>query len=317
MPPKLVNKEIALSAIRVSPKHWGRAITNKDVEELADNISKIGQLHQIAVRPAGKSKQMFELLSGQRRYEALRKLGRKTARCLVVTAGDDLAGFLSISEGLCQKPMTGAEIASAAKKMEEYYTRLFMKADMAQEARDKEDRSERAKNIMKGPPKGARTPKVKPKAKAKETVAKDLGVSPRTVERATRRAENLTASVARAYQQKLVSDAQADILAGMEPAQQRAQLPQMIEETAADTKTRLAAEKKAQQRAPSAPQEPTEMMVVLLEGIIKASAELGKQTKACLAFSDSKDIDYGELPSVEQLEECAHLLEELIALIEQ
>jgi len=316
----LVNKEIPLSAIRPSPKHWGRTITPQDVEELADNIDKIGQLHQITVRPAGKSKRMYELLAGERRYHALRRLGRKTARCLVVGVDDDRAGFLSISENLCQKPMTGKEIAEAGKALEEYYIRLFSKADSAQAARDKEDQKQRAQNILKGPPRRSR---VKAKTEARKAAAKDLGVSARTLERAAKRMDNLTAAAARMYEIDRISDTQADILATLPAKEQKIELARMLSESAADTRRRITSAKPPRRRGPIDLPPPgrddsTETMGHMLEEIIKSCTGLKKILEACLSYADGRDIDYDKLRKqpIDRMEACSALLGELVAIIE-
>ena len=79
-----VVKDIPLDKISVSPSNkYGI----RDIEELAASIEEVGLLHNLVVK-APDEKGVHELISGERRYLALKLLERPTAPCKVEGRGD-------------------------------------------------------------------------------------------------------------------------------------------------------------------------------------------------------------------------------------
>lgn len=69
-----------------------------DLEELADSINKVGLLNPIVVRT--NSMQSFEIVAGNRRFNACKKLGWRKIPCHVVEMDDKLAFEVSMIENV-------------------------------------------------------------------------------------------------------------------------------------------------------------------------------------------------------------------------
>ena len=95
-----------------------RSNTN-GVEELAESIKKIGLLQPIVVRT--NSSENFEIVAGNRRYSACKKLGRKKIACHVVELDDKTAYEVSIIENVQRHTLNPIEEGLAFRK----YVREF------------------------------------------------------------------------------------------------------------------------------------------------------------------------------------------------
>lgn len=219
---KLTNRTVPISALRMSKFNWKREITDEDIDELADNIEEIGNLHPIIVRPVGKAGQMFEVLAGRRRLAAHKNLGSKKIDVRVVKCDDLRAEIISYSENLKVKRPDSREWSAGVKRLVDLFEQLYGVA--------KPKKSDSRKPVT-GRPK-------KPKTQAIEDVAKTLGASEQSVRKAVKRQEDLIPSASRALELGSITQEQADILASMSSTKQRAQLMNMVKETREQTRNR-------------------------------------------------------------------------------
>jgi ParB/RepB/Spo0J family partition protein len=314
---KLLNKEIKLSCIRISKQHWDRAITEEDVEDLAENISLIGQLHQIVVRPIGKAGRMYELISGERRLRALKANGAKTARCVVLKCDDWTATVLSLSENLKTKAPSSKEWQQGLKRLKDLLAEKYAKEAEKEERRQAD--LEKAQSKRKTATEqflGATTKKSRgrpkdPQRQATKEAAKIAGVSESAARRAIKREEDLVPTAIRALQQGRISSDQADRLSAMPVAEQREQLPIMIKESQKDTRERLTRQRAAS-RGDTAVAE--RMLVQICEG----TAALRERIDELMAFMDGKELDYDELVKhVDALREGDNALADMIRFLEE
>jgi ParB family chromosome partitioning protein len=81
----------------------------KQITELANSIKNEGLINPIVVRRKGDSG--YQLISGFRRVEAVRRLGEDTVDAIVVSADDDKAFRIAVSENLRRKSLTPVELA--------------------------------------------------------------------------------------------------------------------------------------------------------------------------------------------------------------
>jgi ParB family chromosome partitioning protein len=79
--------DIDCNAIKPNPYQPRAEINNEEIKELADSITAQGLLQPILVRQKGHND--FEIISGERRFRALRMLGRDKIPCLVKTKISD------------------------------------------------------------------------------------------------------------------------------------------------------------------------------------------------------------------------------------
>ncbi|MFO0202276.1 MAG: ParB/RepB/Spo0J family partition protein, partial [Alphaproteobacteria bacterium] len=76
--------------------------SDESIEELAMSIEQLGQLEPATVRECPNGEYTFELLSGERRYRALQKLGRSTIRATVVR-DDQPSGLVRLAAANSQR----------------------------------------------------------------------------------------------------------------------------------------------------------------------------------------------------------------------
>jgi ParB family transcriptional regulator, chromosome partitioning protein len=88
--------------------------TLNSVEELAESIKKIGLLQPIIVRT--NSSDNFEIVAGNRRFSACKKLGRKKIACHVVELDDKTAYEISIIENVQRHTLSPIEEGLAFRK---------------------------------------------------------------------------------------------------------------------------------------------------------------------------------------------------------
>lgn len=100
-PLQLTYKELPLKAISMPRHRWSRGIpSDDDLDVLTESLQSYGQLTPVLVRPL-PDRHRYQLLSGRRRYRALKRLRAPTIRCMVVHTSDDrLAKRLALLEAL-------------------------------------------------------------------------------------------------------------------------------------------------------------------------------------------------------------------------
>lgn len=106
--PPVEIKSIGLEEIFLSGKTLRTGLG--EVKELADSINKFGLLHPIVLRPV---KVGFELVSGNRRFEACSQLGWRYVPCLVVELNDREAFEVALTENIQRKTLNPIEEAKA------------------------------------------------------------------------------------------------------------------------------------------------------------------------------------------------------------
>jgi ParB family transcriptional regulator, chromosome partitioning protein len=85
-----------------------------NLEELAESIHKIGLLQPIIVRT--NSSENFEIVAGNRRYNACKKLGKKKIACHIVELDDKKAFEVSIIENVQRHTLNPIDEGVAFKK---------------------------------------------------------------------------------------------------------------------------------------------------------------------------------------------------------
>ena len=123
----------------------------REVEELAESIKESGLLHNLVVRDLKNGK--YEILSGERRYRALKLIGAKRVMCQVKDVSDSDAELLLIKANAEQRELTPSEKMEGIKRLEAIY-------------KEKKARGEQI-----------------PKGKLRDTIGKDMGLSGTQVQR--------------------------------------------------------------------------------------------------------------------------------------
>ena len=91
----------------------------REIEELAESIKENGLMHNLVVR---KKDNTYEILSGERRYRALLKLGYEKVPCQVKENLNDLdAEIILIQANAEQRDLTPSEKMEGIKRLEAIY----------------------------------------------------------------------------------------------------------------------------------------------------------------------------------------------------
>ena len=105
-------EDINISDI-VPPSNLLRSNMN-GVDELAESIKKIGLIQPIVVRT--NSSEFFEIVAGNRRFNACKKIGRRKIACHVVELDDKTAFEVSIIENVQRHTLNPIEEGLAFRK---------------------------------------------------------------------------------------------------------------------------------------------------------------------------------------------------------
>ncbi len=98
------------------PTWQRRPVDEAVVDDLAESITRAGLLHPPTVRRQGER---LELVAGQHRLEALKKLGVQEMVVMVTEADDRGAEAVSLIENLRRKPLSPSEEAAAITRLHE------------------------------------------------------------------------------------------------------------------------------------------------------------------------------------------------------
>lgn len=186
-------RELEISLIDIIPgRNLREEIVTSDLEE---SMAAIGLLHPIQVVPEGER---FILNAGERRLRAAMILGWTSIDALILDSGDEVEIELAaIDENIVRRDLLGASLDRALARRKELYLQKF---------------PETAAHVAGGVARAASPDTDRPRSFVEDTADK-TGKSPRTIERSVRRAERLSPSTMKAYEEGRITQSQADILA--------------------------------------------------------------------------------------------------------
>lgn len=108
-------RELATESIGPNPFQPRKKIDERELAELADSIGASGLLQPVVVRavPGGR----FELIAGERRWRAVRRLGWKTMPAVVKEADDRTLLTLAIIENIQRAQLSPLEEAGSYQRL--------------------------------------------------------------------------------------------------------------------------------------------------------------------------------------------------------
>ncbi len=118
-----VSTGIDLSLISPNPYQPRKDFDPEELEELTASITQLGIIQPITVR---KSKEGYELISGERRLKASKKAGLKTIPAYVIKVSDQEMIEMAVVENVQRADLNPIEIARA-------YQRLMEECNLTQE----------------------------------------------------------------------------------------------------------------------------------------------------------------------------------------
>jgi ParB family transcriptional regulator, chromosome partitioning protein len=124
-------EKIKLDRLVVSAQQVRTRDVEKDLTELMDNIRVHGQLEPILVVPLPGREGYYEILAGQRRWLAMRRLGAQdiTAAIIAEKPDNDVASAISISENLVRRDLSTLDLIDACTTLYNKYGSVKAVAD--------------------------------------------------------------------------------------------------------------------------------------------------------------------------------------------
>lgn len=108
-------REIFLTQIQVNPYQPRRSFAQEELEELAQSIKTVGLLHPPLVREIREN--VYELVSGERRFRACLLAGLSTMHVVVRRSTDMLSAQAALVENIQRVDLNPLEIAKALRSL--------------------------------------------------------------------------------------------------------------------------------------------------------------------------------------------------------
>ena len=106
--------EIELEDIEVNPYQPRTYFDEESLRELASSIKELGVIQPITVRKVGE---IFQLVSGERRFRASRLIGNKSIPAHIRTANDQEMLEMALVENIQRKNLDPIEVALSYKRL--------------------------------------------------------------------------------------------------------------------------------------------------------------------------------------------------------
>ncbi|MFI6599561.1 ParB/RepB/Spo0J family partition protein [Nonomuraea sp. NPDC050536] len=116
-------EKISLDRLVIGDRQVRTREVEEDIDELVANIRVHGQLEPIIVAPLNDHDGHYEILAGQRRWLAMRRLGAReiTAAVIAERPDRDVASALSISENLIRRDLSVLDLIDACTSLYNRY----------------------------------------------------------------------------------------------------------------------------------------------------------------------------------------------------
>jgi len=122
-------EKIPIDNITIPKQPLREQIFKDTLEELANNIKKVGLIQPIIVKQIDKNQ--FEIIAGHRRFLASRKAGLKDIPCIIFQNTKNIdTNYLKIIENIHREDITAIELAKAIKYLHDNNNSLTQIAEM-------------------------------------------------------------------------------------------------------------------------------------------------------------------------------------------
>ena len=119
---KIINyKDVPLDQIVIGPSQARTRDVDKNIDDLARSIQTVGLLEPIVLAPIDSNE--FEVITGQRRYLAVKRLGRSSisAGILDTRPDGDLSKAISLTENMVREDMSARDYIDACTMLYHRY----------------------------------------------------------------------------------------------------------------------------------------------------------------------------------------------------
>lgn len=112
-------QEIDIDTIQVSPFQPRRVFSDEELDELISSINTVGLIQPPVVRAITSNAKLlyYELIAGERRWRACKKVGLKKLPVIVRTITDEKAAKATLIENIQRVDLNPLEMAQALKRL--------------------------------------------------------------------------------------------------------------------------------------------------------------------------------------------------------
>lgn len=167
----------------------------REIEELTESIKESGLMHNLVVRKLDNEN--YEILSGERRFHALKSLNYKKVPCQVKEMNETDGEILLIQANAKQRELTPTEKMKSIERLEQLYAYKKAKGEEV------------------------------PKGKTRDIIGKDIGLSGVQVGRYSKVSKNLIEPLKEKLDEGTITLTQADTLSNLKDNEQEAILNQI------------------------------------------------------------------------------------------
>ncbi|QUY45518.1 ParB/RepB/Spo0J family partition protein [Acaryochloris marina] len=107
--PSVKSDQLLISKISLPSEQPRRYFDVKKMDQLCQSIKKHGILENLIVRPSPKRADRYELIAGERRYRAAKKVGLKEVPVKILTIDDEQALQIALVENLQREDLNPVE----------------------------------------------------------------------------------------------------------------------------------------------------------------------------------------------------------------
>ena len=116
-PPRAATGSLPIASIQAGPSQPRSALREQPLEELAASIKSSGVLQPIIVRPIEGATARYEIVAGERRWQAAKLAGLTEIPTIIRKLSDQEAVAVALIENIQREELTPAEEARALKRL--------------------------------------------------------------------------------------------------------------------------------------------------------------------------------------------------------
>lgn len=110
-------QEIAIDQLHPGVYQPRDIFAQEALESLAKTIEQLGILEPLVVRPSSKNVEHYEIVAGERRWQAAKLAGLQTVPCLLGHYSDEQAAQIALVENVCREGLNPIAQARAMRKL--------------------------------------------------------------------------------------------------------------------------------------------------------------------------------------------------------
>ncbi len=115
--PESPYREIDIHLLDKNPHQPRKTFSEDSIEELAESIASNGLIQPIVVRPSPHASDRYQIVAGERRYEACKRAGLSTVKVIVTEISDEEALIIGLIENLQREDLNCIEEAEAYNRL--------------------------------------------------------------------------------------------------------------------------------------------------------------------------------------------------------